>query len=882
MKRPLSVVLILAFLALAAAAVRVGAAAEPGSSRLMLQEGWQVQSSARVAEKGAALSMPDFQPSDWYKTSVPATVMAVLVKNQVYKDPFFGMNLRQIPGVSYPIGGNFSLVPMASDSPFRIPWWYRTEFKVPANYAGKQVWLNFEGINYRADIWLNGQQLANSLAVAGAYRRYEFNVTGAVKPGESNALAVEVFAPETNDLAISWVDWNPAPPDRDMGLWHNVYLTASGPVALRYPQVVTQFDLPSLEVAHLTVNAEVNNPTGETVKGALKGEIEGIEFSQPVEVRPHQWKPVAFTPEKFSQLNVSNPRVWWPASLGRQNLYTLKMRFEIDGRISDSLSLTFGIREVTSDLSEGKYRRFQINGKNILIRGAGWAPDMMMRDSPERQEAEIRYVLDMHLNTIRLEGKLEDDHFYEVCDREGVLVLAGWCCCSHWERWQNWKPEDYPVAAESLKSQILRLRSHACVLDWLNGSDNPPVPEVEAMYVKILQDLDWPNPYQSSATEKPSKVTGITGVKMTGPYEYVAPNYWLLDKEHGGGYGFNTETSPGPAIPPIESLREFLPADKLWPMNEVWDFHAGGGAFKNVNVFTGALEGRYGPAKSLEDYVWKAQLMTYEAERAMFEAYGRNKYTSTGVVQWMLQNAWPSTIWHLYDYYLRPAGGYFGAKKACEMLHIQYSYDDSSIVVVNSYYREFKGLKATAKVYDLDLGEKYSKTETLDAAPDSSNKVFVVPEVSGLSATYFLRLTLTDSEDKLVSTNFYWLSTKPDVSDWAGTTWFYTPIKSYADLKGLETLPKVNVKVSSHSAQKDGGDATVVTVENPTSHLAFFVHLRITKGQEGEEVLPILWEDNYFSLLPGEKKDVTATYAHQELAGAAPVVHVEGWNVASE
>ncbi len=333
MKRPLSVVLMLAFLALAAAAVRVGAAAEPGSSRLMLQEGWQVQSSARVAEKGAALSMPDFQPSDWYKTSVPATVMAVLVKNQVYKDPFFGMNLRQIPGVSYPIGGNFSLVPMASDSPFRIPWWYRTEFKVPANYAGKQVWLNFEGINYRADIWLNGQQLANSLAVAGAYRRYEFNVTGAVKPGESNALAVEVFAPETNDLAISWVDWNPAPPDRDMGLWHSVYLTTSGPVALRYPQVVTQFDLPSLEVAHLTVNAEVNNPTGETVKGVLKGEIEGIEFSQPVEVRPHQWKPVAFTPEKFSQLNVSNPRVWWPASLGRQNLYTLKMRFKIDGRI---------------------------------------------------------------------------------------------------------------------------------------------------------------------------------------------------------------------------------------------------------------------------------------------------------------------------------------------------------------------------------------------------------------------------------------------------------------------------------------------------------------------------------------------------------------------
>ncbi len=384
MKRPMSVVLMFTFLALAATAGRVGAA-EPGSSRLMLQEGWQVQSSAQVADQGAILSAPGFQPSGWYKTSVPATVMAVLVENKVYQDPFFGMNLRKIPGVTYPIGGNFSSVPMASDSPFRVPWWYRTEFQVPADYAGKQVWLNFEGINYRADIWLNGHQIANSSAVAGAYRRYEFNVTDAVKPGETNVLAIEVHAPETNDLAITWVDWNPAPPDRDMGLWHNVYLTASGPVALRDPQVVTHFDLPSLDVAHLTVNARLNNPTDETVKGVLKGEIENIEFSQPVEVRPHQWRSVVFTPEKFSQLNVSNPRVWWPAGLGPQDLYTLKMQLEADGKVSDSASVIFGIREVTSDLSEGKYRRFQINGKNILIRGAGWAPDMMMRFSPERE-----------------------------------------------------------------------------------------------------------------------------------------------------------------------------------------------------------------------------------------------------------------------------------------------------------------------------------------------------------------------------------------------------------------------------------------------------------------------------------------------------------------
>jgi len=417
------------------------------------------------------------------------------------------------------------------------------------------------------------------------------------------------------------------------------------------------------------------------------------------------------------------------------------------------------------------------------------------------------------------------------------------------------------------------------MLDWLNGSDNPPVPEVEEMYIKILQDLDWPNPYQSSASEKPTKVTGITGVKMTGPYEYVAPNYWLLDKEHGDGYGFNTETSPGPAIPPIESLRKFLPADKLWPINEVWDYHAGGGKFKNVQVFTKALEERYGPAKSLEDYVWKAQLMAYEGERAMFEAYGRNKYTSTGVVQWMLQNAWPSIVWHLYDYYLRPAGGYFGSKKACEPLHIQYSYDDQSVVVVNSFYEAHPGLKATAKIYNLDLQEKFSKTVDADAPPDSSTRVLTLPAVDGLSHTYFLKLTLEDSAGKLVSSNLYWLSTQPDVSDWDKSRWYVTPIKTYADLTGLEKLPPVKVDVTSRSKHQGENDVTQVTIANPTSNLAFMAHLKITKGQGGDEVLPILWEDNYFTLFPGEKRDVAARYSVQSLGGAAPVVVVDGWNV---
>ena len=852
------------------------------SPRLNLQDGWAIQSSVKVQEKGEVLSTTKFTPTGWYSTGVPATVLAALVATKVYPDPYFGMNLRSIPGTSYPIGQNFSNRTMPPDSPFRVSWWYRTEFRLPAEYQGKTLWLHLGGVNFRANIWLNGRQIAGSDQVAGAYRVYEFNVTGGVNVGETNVLAVEVFPPQPTDLAINWVDWNPSPPDKDMGLWRGVYVTASGPVVLRYPQAITRFDLPSLQTAHLTVTGDLHNASQQAVKGTLKGQIEGIQFSQPVELAAGESKVVTFAPEQFPQLNIAQPRLWWPAQLGPQNLYDLKMEFEVDGKVSDRQAIRFGIREVTSELNEKGYRVFKINGKNILIRGAGWAPDMLLRSTPERQEAEIRYVRDMNLNTIRLEGKMEDEHFLELCDRYGILLQAGWCCCDHWERWATWDAEDYTVSAESLKDQIRRLRSHLSLFDWLNGSDGPPPPKVEEMYVKVLKDLQWPNPFQSSATAKPTTVTGPTGLKMTGPYEYVAPSYWLTDTKRGGAHGYNTETGPGPAVPPLESLRKMLPKEHLWPIDEYWNFHAGGGAFRNLKVFTEALNARYGTATSVEDYVLKAQVLAYEGQRAMFEAFGRNKYTSTGVIQWMLNNAWPSMIWHLYDYYLRPGGGYFGSKKACELLHVQYSYDDKSVVVVNSLYEPFNRMKVTAKVYNLDLAEKFTKEATLDVAPDSSTKVLVLPELSGLTTTYFLKLTLQDSAGKLVSSNFYWLSTTPETLDWEKSKWYYTPTKSFADLTALQNLPKVELKVATRTEHKNDEDVAHVTVTNPGPHLAFFVHLRITKGRGGEELLPILWQDNYFSLLPGEKKEITATYRMEDLEGTHPVVEVDGWNIAAK
>jgi len=843
----------------------------PAAETVVLRQGWEIQSSADVREGGATVSTGGFEPRGWYPTTVPSTVLSALVAGQVYPDPYVGMNLRSIPGTSYRISANFSNIAMPPDSPFRHGWWYRTTFQVPADYRGKVIWLGFDGINFRANVWVNGKQVADAAQMAGAWRVWQLDITSAARPGDRNVLAVEVFPPLPHDLAITFVDWNPMPPDKAMGLWRDVWIAATGPVAIRFPVVTTHL---RGKAAELTIRAEVINASDRAVDGVLAGSIESIPLSQPVHLAPRATRLVHFAPVK-----VDNPRLWWPAPVGEQNLYPLDLKFEV-GRsaVSDESHTRFGIREITSEVDAKGHRLFHINGRNILIRGAGYTFDMLLRSTPERQESELRYVRDMNLNAVRFEGKLEDDHFLELCDRYGILVLAGWCCCDHWERWNDWNAEDEKIAAESLRDQLRRMARHPSLADFMYGSDNPPPPKIEQMYLGILKETEWPNPFHSSATAKPTPA-GPTGVKMTGPYEYVAPSYWYLDDSRGGAHGFNTETSPGPSPPPIETLRRMLPPGHLWPIDSAWDFHAGGGAFKDIHVFTEALDARYGKSAGVEEFARKAQVMAYETHRAMFEAYGRNKYTSTGVVQWMLNSAWPGLIWHLYDWYLRPGGSYFGAKKANEPVHVQYSYDDRSVVVVNSFYRAVPGLKVTAKVYNLDMSEKFSTEATLDAVEDSSTRVLTIPEIAGLDSTYFVALGLADSAGKTVNRNFYWLSTKPETLDWPKSDWYHTPTKTFADFSALNSLPPVELKMTSETAAHGDDRVTSVTVTNPGRALAFAVRLKVNKGAEGDEILPVLWEDNYFPLLPGESRTIIATWHARDLGRATPVVEVEGWNV---
>jgi exo-1,4-beta-D-glucosaminidase len=838
-----------------------------------LRQGWMIRSSAGITESGAILSTTSYKPAGWQPATLPSTVLSALVRDKVYPDPYAGMNLRQIPGTAYGIGLNFSNLGMPADSPFAKSWWYRTEFPLSADYRGKTIWLAFDGINFRANVWLNGKQIAAADKMAGAWRLFEFDVTAAANAAGANVLAIEVFAPAPHDLGITFVDWNPLPPDKDMGLWRDVSIRATGPVEIRFPRVTTHLNSPANDVAQLTVRAELTSAASHPLEGDLKGTIGKLAFSQRVRLDAHETRVVRFSPDQYPQLKVKNPELWWPAQLGPQSLQTLHLRFEVSGTLSDSNLTRFGIREVTSEIDAKGHRLFHVNGRNILIRGAGYTFDMLLDGTPERQEAELQYVRDMNLNAVRFEGKLEDDHFLDLADRYGILILAGWCCCDRWEKWPQWEAEDEVIAAASLRDQLRRLARHPSVFDWLYGSDNPPPPKIEQLYLNIIKEVEWPNPYQSSATAKPTPA-GETGVKMTGPYEYVAPSYWTLDTTRGGAHGFNTETSPGPAPPPIETLRAMLPADHLWPIDAWWNFHAGGGQFKDIHVFTEALNARYGAANSAEEYARKAQMMSYEGERAMFEAFGRNKYTSTGVIQWMLNNAWPGLIWHLYDWYLRPGGSYFGAKKACEPLHVQYSYDDRGVVVVNSYYQAFANMRVVARVLNLDMTQKFMRDVKVNLPEDSSTRALTLPDIEGLSSTYFVSLELHDAADHAVSRNLYWLSTKAETLDWEKSTWYVTPTETFADYTALNGLPPAVLQVLVQS--KPG--ATTVTLTNTGKAIAFGVRLKVNKGADGDEVLPVLWEDNYFSLLPGERREVTATYNARDLGQAKPSVEVQAWN----
>ncbi len=856
------------------------------SDAVYLRRDWSIRSSADLKEGGQVLSSESFNPSGWHAATVPNTVLAILLENKIYPDPFYGLNLKTTPGYR-----KAPWLVMPENSPFKKSWWYRTAFPLPQSFRGKNLCLHLDGINYRANVWFNGKLVGESKDLFGMFQRFEINVTEHARPGAGNVLAVEVIPPgqipdityrtKQMEATTGWDDHNPFPPDMNMGLWRDVYVTATGPVTIKHPYVATRVDLPSLANAHLTITAELSNLEKKEVAGELKGVIENITFAQKLKLAPGETRLVKFSPTEFKQLNLGKPRLWWPNLYGSPELYDLKLAFSTGGAVSHERVVRFGIREATTYINDEGWRGYMINGKKILVRGGAWmTSDMLLRLTPRRYDALVRYAREGNLNMLRSEGfsVRETDEFYDLCDKYGIMVT---------QQIFGRSIPDEALAVRCAEDTIRRIRNHPSLVHFLGHDETFPTPTLDKAYRELVAKYTPERTYQPHSGAFDVKERFETGGTRTGTRElwtYATPNQYYTFKPDGA-WGFAQSGGIGGVITPIESLRKMMPEKDLWPLwTDALSFHTvtQGGTY--FDALVKALNRRYGAASGIEDFVTKGQALNYESARGMFEAYGRNKYAATGITTWKYDAAWPAWMtWQYVDWYLRVGGAYYAAKKACEPYHIQYSYDDQSVWAVNGSLRELRGMQASVRLLDFSLKERFNQTRTIDVAPDGKTEVLRIQTPSGLSKTYFVSLELRTASGNAVSRNFYWLSTQPDTRGKLGADddrLFYTEPLSTADMTALATLPKVQIRPSSSFVRRGGETVGKVTLSNNTGHLAFMVRLMVTKGPKGEEVLPSYWDDNYVCLLPGEKRQLEVVFATEELGGATPAVQLSGWNAA--
>ncbi len=833
---------------------------------------WKIQNSTLTGTDGKAISANDHNDKTWINTNVPSTIFNALVQNGTYKEIYKGKNLEKI-----------------SNEPFKTSWWYRTSFDI--KNLDQIYLLEFEGINYSANIWLNGKQIASKLKVINPFRQFKYQINKYILKGE-NTLAIEIFPPKSGDFTIGFVDWNPAPPDDNMGIYRNVNLITNRGVGIENPYIESNFKNNNFEEVDLIFSTNLKSYSKD-ITGVLQIELNGSIIKKSVKLKAGENKKIILNSNEFKQLHVNKPKLWWPHTIGKPNLYKAKVKFIANNITYDSNEFEFGIRQVSDFFTKNGHRGFKINGEKVSIRGGGWVDNMNLDDTPDYILSQLEYAKDINLNTIRLEGFWGKDHtIYELCDQLGILVMVGWSC--HWE-WEDYlgkpvdetyggitSPQDIELMSKAWRDQVVWLRNHPSIFTWFAGSDCIPAPELEKNYFKIFNEYDSTRVYLSSAKEWTS-LSRPSGVKMRGPYAYVPPSYWYTDTLYGGAFGFNTETGPGAQVPPLESIKKMIPEKDLWPINDVWDYHCGRNEFNTLNRFTEALNKRYGTAKNVEDYAFKAQLLNYELMRPMFEAFSANRYDATGVIQWMLNSAWPEMYWQLYDSYLLPNAAYYATKKAGNPIHAIYNYGDQSVYLVNDQLNRANNLKLSIKIFDIHSNKYFEKTITTDIAANSSKKLAELPKISNISDTYFISLKVYNTDNE-IDDNFYWISKKQDILDYDAKVpnWYYhTPSKQYADYSDLKKLTKINLTYSIVKKTRNENIIFEIKMNNPSDKIAFFTELRITDKTSGESILPVIWSDNYISLLPGENKIYTATIKKKHIKNKEINFIFKGWNTDS-
>jgi hypothetical protein len=317
----------------------------------------------------------------------------------------------------------------------------------------------------------------------------------------------------------------------------------------------------------------------------------------------------------------------------------------------------------------------------------------------------------------------------------------------------------------------------------------------------------------------------------------------------------------------FDSFKKFIPQEFWWPQNDMWNWHYFGSKARYAapDKYRFKLGSRYGEPANIEDLCRKAQLFNQETMKAMFEGWvDRSDTTNSGLIIWMSHPAYPCFVWQTYDYYYDTTGAYWGAKKACEPVHIFWNSGDDRIRVANTTRVPLKGLKAELRIYNLDGTEKSNQTANVEAPTDAVTDCFTLKVPGDVSSTHFLKLRLTDGTGKVVSENFYW----------RGTTSL-----DYFGLSELKPV-KLTVGVPTSEVLPNGMTRLSLDITNPSDScaVAFAIRPKPIKPSNGEQVLPVFMNDGYFSLTPGETKRVTIEYTAASAGGETPKVEVECWN----
>jgi exo-1,4-beta-D-glucosaminidase len=871
-----------------------GCSEKPGVSvsvRKSLTDNWKMMPADKlVGVADEQVLQNSYNDDSWYKAIVPGTVLGSLVSTGVIEDPYFGINMQKV-----------------DPDQFKQPWWYRTSFDLPGEELNKNVSLRFNGINYRADLWVNGQKVAGKESFAGAYRMFTFNIDKYKKEGK-NIIALKMWQHADGEYSIGFVDWNPLPRDRSMGIFREVFLEVNKGLTIRSPFVWSKVNTETKNAADLYIQAEVVNTSDTPVEGTLMIDYELGTVEKKITVQAGETLSCNFDPQDFKQLSVKNVELWWPNGMGNPKLYNLKAEFIAKNELLDRVEKKYGIREIKSYLNKEKNRTFEINGKFVMPKGGGWTDDVLLQDTRSSVEAQLQYVKHMNLNSIRCEGFWgKDETLYDLCDEFGILVMVGWNC--HWE-WEEYllKPthpkyggavstEDINLFEAMWKDQMLWLRNHPSIYIWMLGSDKLPDPKLEMKYIELFKKYDPSRSYSTSAggagtennnvvAEIPlvSDISGPTGMKMMGPYAWTPPHYWFTDTLLGGAWGFNTETCPGAEIPPLASLKKMLPEASLWPIDKkYWEFHTGRNEFTTLDRDINAINTRYGKSKDIDQFTYKAQVNNYEVMRPMFEAFVAHKPKSTGLVQWKLNSAWPELIWQLYDTYLQPNGAFYAVKKACTPLHAIYRYGFDDIFLANEDLNDADSLTVKIRVFDINSKEIFSDSWTGGIQSNTSKFIYKLKDIPGITPVYFLDIRTYGSNTKELDNSFYWLSVKKDVLDYEGSKklpWpYYTPTVQFADFTSLDKLPKVNLVSEIQYGSNDKTGSITVKLKNPSESIAFFIFMDVLDPNTMKPILPIYWDDNYVSLLPGEERSFKSSYRTSDYNGGQPVVEFSGWNI---